>query len=173
MKDNICLHVPVADLINGLDRISSAIIEYNFLFVKLDSADFFDFQDYDEDIFNDLRLDSDDERVYKIYPEGMWVKGQYVRDLVMSNNFAPRFNALYIFDKSIIRAPLPVYSDTSECVYFEAEENLPKDLTESIFKLNASGYMADGSGLNVFLTDQRLISVWNSTDWSEGNPEAQ
>lgn len=171
MINRICIYVGRADLINALDRLSSIINDYNFLFVKLDSADFFDFHDYSDDVFYDMPLDSNGERVYIIEPEGMWVKGEFVRDLVMSKNFAPRFNATYIFDKSISRCSAPSYSDTSECVQFKEEEALPQELSNSVNKLNACGYVSDGAGLNVLLVDKRLVDVWTTTDWGEGNEE--
>lgn len=169
--DKIQIHVSTADLIVALDRISSVISSYNFLFVNLDSSTFRRFKNFDDDIFGDVRLDSNGQRVYSITSEGMWVKGEYIRELVMSSNFAPRFNAAYIFDKSISKCDPPTYTDTSECVQFSSVQPLPKELEASLKKMNACGYLSDGTGLNILLLDKKLIEVWNSTDWGEGNEE--
>ena len=150
----------------GLVCFGPLLMEYNFLFVRLDSCSFEHFRKQTLDLFGSAGPDSSTEQNYSWTDEGIWICGADILGLLRSSHFPPIFNAAYIFQNSIKRCRPPSYHFSSETDQFDQMSDPPENLLASIAETGACGYLADGSGLNVLFLTQPLIEQWDSIDFS-------
>lgn len=100
-------------------------------------------------------------------PEGLWIPGDCLPSLVEKRSFIVPYSAAYIFPATIVSAEPPRYTSTSEMDDFS--QGLPSLLREEIERLGATGYVADGDGLNyVFRGDWADRIIDELSDGAEG-----
>jgi hypothetical protein len=79
-------------------------------------------------------------------PEGLWIPGKFLKDVVYKTDVIVPYSAAYIFDCRKKAVDSPKYTKTSESDDFSRGE--PELLKIELERLGASGYVADGDGLN-------------------------
>jgi hypothetical protein len=124
----------------------------NWLFVCIDSAR--GVNSTDNELYGSF-LESLNIK-YDFKPEGVWIKGENLMDICLNSSLVVPYSAAYIFHNTIISSIKPSYNYSSEMGSFAS--SIPATLESDIISTGASGYVADGDGLNYCFLDNEFCN---------------